>query len=125
MEGMLLEKRTYKRDDLMQMVHYAPSPHTSDAVLSGLIKDYSNSGLCLIAQQSLKKGQEIIVNSIIMPYSKTATVRWQQNIGNATYKVGLEFKREDPSADPSVLRSVMGSGKPFPMIDVRGYTVSP
>ena len=93
MEGMLLEKRTYKRDDLMQMVRYAPSPHTSDTVLSGLIKDYSNSGLCLIAQQSLKEGQEIIVNSVIMPYSKKAVVRWHQEVGNATYKIGLEFKR--------------------------------
>ena len=93
MERVLTEKRTNQRDDLMEIVRYAPSPLTSDAVLSGLIKDYSNSGLCLIAQQSLKEGQEIVVNSVIMPYSKKAVVRWHQEVGNATYKIGLEFRR--------------------------------
>ena len=89
----MIEKRTFKRDDLIQMVRYAPSPDTSDNVLRGLIKDWSQSGLCLIAQQALKEGQEIIVNSGIMPYSKKAIVRWHQALGNATYRVGLEFIR--------------------------------
>ena len=89
----MLERRTYRRDDLMEIVHYAPSPHSSDAVLRGLIKDYNNSGLCLIAHQALKKGQEIVVKSVIMPKSKPAFVRWYQDLGNATYKIGLEFKR--------------------------------
>ena len=87
------ERRKYQRDNLMEMVRYAPSPHKSEIVLRGLIKDYSHSGICLIALQPLEKGQEIMVNSIIMPYSKKATVRWQQNIGSATYKVGIEFRR--------------------------------
>jgi c-di-GMP-binding flagellar brake protein YcgR len=89
----MLERRTYQRDDLMQIVRYAPSPHNSDSVSKGLIKDYSNSGLCLIAHHALEEGQEIIVNSIIMPYSKKAVVRWYQDLGNAAYKIGLEFKR--------------------------------
>ena len=77
----------------MEMVNYAPSPHTADTVLRGLLKDYSNSGICLIAPLPLEDRQEIIVNHIIMPSSKKATVRWQQNIGKVAYKVGLEFKR--------------------------------
>jgi hypothetical protein len=77
----------------MEMVRYAPSPHTSDTVLRGLIKDWSQSGLCLIARQPLEDGQEIIVNSIVVPSSKRAVVRWRQAVGNAAYKVGLEFKR--------------------------------
>ena len=88
-----MERRTDRRDDLIQMVRYAPSPDTSDTVLRGLIKDWSQSGLCLIAQQALKEGQEIVVNSVIMPYSKRAVVRWHQDIGKATYRVGLEFRR--------------------------------
>jgi c-di-GMP-binding flagellar brake protein YcgR len=90
---MLTEKRTSKRDDLMQMVRYAPSPHTSGTVLRGFIKDWSQSGICLIAQQALEDGQEILVNSVVVPKSKRAIVRWQQALGNATYKVGLEFRR--------------------------------
>jgi len=77
----------------MQMARYAPSPQTSDTVLRGMIKDWSGSGICLIALQPLDEGQEVIVNSIIAPSSKKATVRWQQTIGKDTYKVGLEFRR--------------------------------
>jgi c-di-GMP-binding flagellar brake protein YcgR len=90
---MFIEKRTYQRNDLMAIVQYAPLPNTSDTVLKGVIKNYSNSGLCLIAQQPLEEGQEIIVNSIVVPSSKRATVRWQQNIDKSAYKVGLEFRR--------------------------------
>ena len=43
----------------MQMVRYAPSPHSSDTVLRGLIKDWSQSGICLMVLQSLEDDQEI------------------------------------------------------------------
>jgi len=89
----MLEKRIFKRDDLMEVVQYAPSPYDSNTVLRGWIKDWSQSGICLIARHPLKEDQEIIVNSVIMPYSKKAVVRWHQEVGNATYKIGLEFKR--------------------------------
>ena len=89
----MIERRTDRRDDLMQMVRYAPSLQTSDTVLRGLIKDWSYSGLCLIAHEPIEEGQEIIVSSVVVPSSKRATVRWQQNIGKDTFKVGLEFKR--------------------------------
>ena len=75
----------------MAIVQYAASPDTCDTVLKGVIKNYSCSGICLIASQPLAQGQEIIVNSIIVPSSKRTTVRWQQNIGDNTYKYGLEF----------------------------------
>ena len=88
-----MEKRTYQRNDLMQIVQYTPSPDAFDTVLKGVIKNYSCDGLCLITRQSLEDGQEIIVNSIVVPSSKKATVRWQRYIGNDTYKVGLAFKR--------------------------------
>ena len=89
----MFEKRTYQRNDLMQIVQYTPSPDTSDTVLKGVIKNYSSSGICLIASQPLEQAQEIIVNSIVLPSSKRATVRWQQNIDMGSYKVGLEFSR--------------------------------
>ena len=77
----------------MEMVRYAPSPHSSDTVLRGLIKDWSYSGLCLVARQPLDEGQEIIVNSIVVPKSKKAVVKWNKDIGDGTYKIGLEFRR--------------------------------
>jgi PilZ domain len=89
----MTERRKHQRDELMDIVRYAPSPDTSDTVLRGLLKDYSNSGICLLTNQPLDQGQEIIVNHMIVPGSKKATVRWQQNIGKSAYQIGLEFVR--------------------------------
>jgi PilZ domain len=87
----MLEKRKYQRRDLMQIVQYALTPLDSDTILKGVIKDYSHSGICLIAPQVLEEGQEIIVSSFVMPSSKKGVVKWQQAYGDANYKVGLEF----------------------------------
>ena len=89
----MLEKRKYERDNCTEIVHYAPSPYSSDTVLKGLMQDFSCSGLCLITRHALEEVQDIIIKSVIMPYSKTAVVRWYQDLGNATYKIGLEFRR--------------------------------
>jgi hypothetical protein len=77
----------------MQIVQYTFSPSATETILKGVIKNFSLNGLCLIARQPLEDGQEIMVNSIVVPSSKRATVRWQENIGNDTFKVGLEFRR--------------------------------
>jgi c-di-GMP-binding flagellar brake protein YcgR len=89
----MIERRARRRDDLMAIIKYAPSPDKTDSLLKGVIKDYSYSGICLIANQPLKTGQEIIVNSAVVRPSTRAVVRWQQDTGNDAYKVGLEFVR--------------------------------
>ena len=93
-ERNMLERRKHQRDDLMEVLNCAPLPNNSGSIFRGLIQDYSNSGLCLITNRAIEKGQEIIVNHRIMPSSKRATVKWQQNISEVAYKVGIEFKRE-------------------------------
>jgi hypothetical protein len=87
----MTERRKDKREQLMEIVNYAPYP--SNSVLRGFIKDWSGSGLCLITFQPLREGQEIIMDTIVAPSSKKAVVRWQQKDGSASYKVGLEFRR--------------------------------
>jgi hypothetical protein len=87
------ERRAEKRETLIQMVRYAPSPETTDTVLRGMIMDWSYSGLCLIAHHPIDEGQEILVSSVVVPKSKTAVVRWQKNLGNGTYRIGLEVRR--------------------------------
>jgi len=89
----MIERRTDKRETLIQMLRYAPSPQTSDTVLRGLIKDWSFSGLCLIAREPIDEGQEIVVNSIVASKSKKAVVRWYKKLGNGTYQIGLEVRR--------------------------------
>jgi hypothetical protein len=91
--GKTLERRTYPRKDLLQIVQYTPSSDTSETAIKGVIKNYTCYGLCLIAREPLEDGQEIIVNSIIAPPSKRATVKWQQAIDKDNYRVGLQFIR--------------------------------
>ena len=77
----------------MQVVNYAPSPYTSSTVLRGFIKDWSQSGICLMALQPLEEGQEVIVDSIVVPKSKPAVVRWSKDLGNGSYQIGLAVER--------------------------------
>ena len=87
------ERRKDTRETLMQMVRYAPSPETSDAVLRGMIQDWSFSGLCLIAHEPIDEGQEILISSVVMPKSKKAVVKWCERLGNGTYQIGLQVRR--------------------------------
>ena len=90
---MIEERRAEKRETVIQMVRYAPSPETTDTVLRGMIMDWSYSGLCLIAHQPLEEGQEILVSSVVVPKSKPAVVKWYKSLGNGTYRIGLEVRR--------------------------------
>jgi hypothetical protein len=87
----MLERRKEQRNDLTAFVQYTSSSDTSDTALRGTIKNYSHSGICLIVSQPLAEGQEIIVKSMGVPSSKRATVRWQENIREDAYEVGLEY----------------------------------
>jgi PilZ domain len=87
------ERRKYERDNLIEIVRYAPSPQTADTVLKGIMQNYSYSGLCFITRHLLEVAQEIVLKSVVQPNAKTATVRWNKDIGKGNYKVGLEFLR--------------------------------
>jgi len=76
----MFEKRTYQRNDLMEIVQYAPSPDTSGTVLKGVIKNYSFSGICLIASQPLEQAKELLSIALSSPpqesYCQMATKYW-------------------------------------------------
>jgi hypothetical protein len=86
-------KRKYSRCDFSQIIAYTLPPHIDNKVSTGLIRDFSYSGLCIITRHPLQEGQEILVKSSLMSNPITALVRWCGDTGNSTYKVGLEFKR--------------------------------
>jgi hypothetical protein len=89
----MTDRRSDKREDLMQVVNYAPSPYSSSAVMRGWIKDWSGSGICLMTLHPLEEGKEVIVDSIVVPKSKPAVVRWTKDLGNGAYQIGLEVRR--------------------------------
>jgi hypothetical protein len=84
-------KRRYLRSDFSQIITYS-LPQIDDKVSTGLLHNFSYSGLCIITHDPIQEGQEILVKSSLMSNSITAVVRWCSDIGNSTYKVGLEFK---------------------------------
>lgn len=71
----MAERRRSNREDFMGVVRYGLSQAASDIVLTGMIMDYNHHGICLIALQPLEEGQEITVDSVIMPFAKKATIR--------------------------------------------------
>jgi len=97
----MIERRRHQRNDLMAGVQYARSSDTSDNVSRGVIRNYSYSGICMIASQPFAEGQEIVVNNLTVPSLKKAIVRWQQKISNDSYNIGLEYVRS-PIVDPGL-----------------------
>jgi hypothetical protein len=82
----------YSRLAFSKCITYSLPTQIDDKVAPGLLHDFSSSGMCIIIHRSIQEGQEIIVKSGLMLSSITAVVRRCQDIGNSTYKVGLEFK---------------------------------
>lgn len=87
-------KRKSSRCDFSQIVTYSLLPHTDEKISTGLLHDFSYSGLCIMTNQLLQEGREIFVKSGLMSNSTIAVVRWCSNVGNSTYKVGLEIKND-------------------------------
>ena len=85
-------KRKYSRCDFSQIIGYSLLPHIDDKVSTGLLHDYSYSGMCIITHDPIQEGQVILVKSSLISNSITAVVRWCSDMCNSTYKVGLEFK---------------------------------
>lgn len=89
---MELGNRKFSRYDFSQIIRYSPPVDISGRTSTGLIRDFSYSGLCIITHHPLERGQEIVIDSLLMSESLTAVVRWCDNMGDATYRVGLEIK---------------------------------
>jgi hypothetical protein len=89
---MELGKRKYERCAFPQIIKYSISSYIDDKASTALLHDFSYSGLCIITHDPLQNGQEIRVKSSLTNNSITAIVRWCSDLGNNTYKIGLELK---------------------------------
>jgi hypothetical protein len=57
-----------------------------------IIANISQSGVCLLAKDAPKNGQEITIKNHIFPSPRTATVIWSKEFNGLYYRYGLEFK---------------------------------
>jgi len=87
-----LEKRKYSRCGFSQIILYSLLTDIDDKVSTGLLHDFSYSGMCIMTLRPFQERQEIVVKSTRLNNSITAVVRWCRDTSNSTYKVGLEFK---------------------------------
>jgi PilZ domain len=63
-------------------------PYSPDKIIRGIAMNISESGLCLYIPQSLNKGQEITIRSIIYNYPQKATVCWSEAYDDLYYRIG-------------------------------------
>ena len=89
---MELEKRKYSRCGFSQIILYSLLTDIDDKVSTGLLQDFSYSGMCIMTLHPFQEGQEIVIKSTLLDNSITAVVRWCSDTGNSTYKIGLAFK---------------------------------
>ena len=91
-------KRKYSRCEFSQIIRYCPLPSIDNEFTSALLYDFSYAGLCIITINPLQEGQEILIKSSLTSTPITAVVRWcNKNMGNSTYKVGLEIQKHEAS----------------------------
>jgi hypothetical protein len=86
------ERRLHKRESFTEMVQYVPYPPSSTKLLTGQLRDFCYSGLCIVTSEPLVEGQEVLVEGIATPNVRTAVVRWYQKVDKDTFRVGLQFK---------------------------------
>lgn len=90
---MLFDRRMQERYVFSDMVEieYVLDPFTDNEIFKGFLVNTSESGLCLLTSNILKKGEEITIKSMINTPSQTAAVQWIEKYDNDYYKVGLVF----------------------------------
>ena len=84
------ERRKENRHNLVDIVRYAPVPHFSNTYLTGVMQNYSHSGLCFITHHTLEDVEEIELKRGSLSKAKKSVVRWHEDIGNGNHNVGVE-----------------------------------
>jgi hypothetical protein len=81
-------RRQHQRSLMIVTAEYSLINSSQNTFSYGIISDMSESGMCLLTTDPLKRGEKIVIKS--NPLSKIAAVRWNSE-GGLYYKAGLEF----------------------------------
>lgn len=86
-----IERRSHIRYDIQQEIQYA-NPDTLEEILTGIIVNFSQSGICLYVFRPVKLGQEIAIR-YGHQYHRKGVIVWCNKWAEALdiYKVGLKF----------------------------------
>ncbi|MBM4146249.1 MAG: PilZ domain-containing protein [Nitrospira sp.] len=84
-------RRRHKRKDEMNTIEYVIEPLTTNETFDGVLVNVSESGLCILTNDILNKGQQIRITANGHAINKSAVVRWTEKYDDFYYKVGLEL----------------------------------
>jgi hypothetical protein len=88
-----MDKRRHKREDIIKAMECLSYQQSNQVIeFDCIIANLSQSGVCLLARDALKNGQEITIRDHIFPSPRIATVLWNKEYNGLYYKYGLEFK---------------------------------
>ena len=85
--NMQFDHRKHERFNFPYTIEYL-DPYRPDKIIRGIAMNISESGVCLYIPQSLNKGQEITIRSIIYSSPQKATVCWSEEYDDVLYRVG-------------------------------------
>jgi hypothetical protein len=91
MQGKNNNIRRYKRKQKMDTIEYVIEPLTTNETFDGVLVNVSDSGLCILTNDPLSKGQQIRITADGHAINKSAVVRWIEKYNDLYYKVGLEL----------------------------------
>jgi hypothetical protein len=84
-------RRRNKRKLEMDTIEYVIEPLTTNETFYGVVVNVNESGLCILTNDLLNKGQQIRITDNGHTINKSAVVRWTEKYNDLYYKVGLEL----------------------------------
>lgn len=90
------EERRCERKLVLINTEYTLVPSPTVKTFNGVIIDTSEFGLCLLTTSHLKNGQYIVLTNNAQFCEQPAIVRWSQEYEDMFYKIGLEFRENQP-----------------------------
>jgi len=84
-------RRRNKRKLELDTIEYVIGPLTTNETFYGVVVNVGESGLCILTNDLLNKGQQIRITDNGHTVNKSAVVRWTEKYNDLYYKVGLEL----------------------------------
>ena len=84
-------RRRQKRKVKMDTIEYVIEPSTTNETFDGVLVNFSETGLCILTNDPLNKGQQIRITDNGHAINQAAVVRWTEKYNDLYYKVGLEL----------------------------------
>ncbi len=83
--------RVEPRDDYYHQIEYILDLTSTDEIYKAVTINISESGIGLYVFKPLAEGQQITIRNVIRGSRKTGTVRWNKEVNESIYRIGVMF----------------------------------